>query len=528
MSLLAEVLQKIANTRGGLIRNLVKIFDELITFENIDLIEQLIEIHSECNIEKDKIIQLRKLSHVIRTNKCFDGTFQGQTASYNIVYNRKLKFKSLESEMDTKVVNDLFNKLVHKTSFLKEFIYSMIIYFIQFLGVSQETREDMHDIIDEANNKVLFSSKGNLRSICLYLQKMMNYDKMESLREVQGLFKTVRVDQMTDIQILIAETHHKKRKKEKKDIKHEALQAARQAEEIKKQREARVGRPPELPEEECVIKSHQSKKVGLLQRSGSGTQFYFKDSGRSTLNLINSQVYLMKELNTDLCDFAKKFDKCELKGLYYSIEIINKINYWIYQNYGACERELQIDVIRVILRKARHPDLIHHLLVLDKICMKNTLDMNQFFQLFLACLENEEVLFPRKASILSKTVVKPVIEEIEEQDIEEFLEDEEDEDEFGNGRIASKTEFVMRKDDTIRNIVDEDSGKEIIGVAERETKIGGELNNIGEIEGRSTERAANHHQFSESVLLKSAGREKSKTDVGGGLEHSGVIQEELG
>jgi hypothetical protein len=47
----------------------------------------------------------------------------------------------------------------------------------------------------------------------------------------------------------------------------------------------------------------------------------------------------------------------------------------------------------VILRKTSHPDVINHLLLLNEICMKNTLDLNQFFQLFLACLDNDQILF---------------------------------------------------------------------------------------------------------------------------------------
>lgn len=112
-------------------------------------------------------------------------------------------------------------------------------------------------------------------------------------------------------------------------------------------------------------------------------------NGRATINLLHSKVFRLRDLSKDLIDFAKKFDKCENLGLYYSIEIINKINYWIFQNFGACEREVQIDIIRVILRKTNHPDVINHLLLLNVICMKDTLDLNQFFQLFLACLGND-------------------------------------------------------------------------------------------------------------------------------------------
>jgi AAA15 family ATPase/GTPase len=70
---IAEVLQKIATTKGGLIRNLVKIFDEIMTFENIEILEKLIENYSQKNIQKDKIIQLKKLPSVIKNSTCFDG-----------------------------------------------------------------------------------------------------------------------------------------------------------------------------------------------------------------------------------------------------------------------------------------------------------------------------------------------------------------------------------------------------------------------------------------------------------------------
>jgi hypothetical protein len=75
----------------------------------------------------------------------------------------------------------------------------MIVYFIQFLGVSQEIREDMHDIIDETNNKIMFSYEGNIRSICLYLKKMLNYDRLEMLEVIQSKFKSVDITQMGDV-----------------------------------------------------------------------------------------------------------------------------------------------------------------------------------------------------------------------------------------------------------------------------------------------------------------------------------------
>ena len=50
---IAEVLSKIATTKQGLIRNLVKIFDELMTFENIEMLGSLLEKHSEKNIGKE-------------------------------------------------------------------------------------------------------------------------------------------------------------------------------------------------------------------------------------------------------------------------------------------------------------------------------------------------------------------------------------------------------------------------------------------------------------------------------------------
>lgn len=104
--------------------------------------------------------------------------------------------------------------------------------------------------------------------------------------------------------------------------------------------------------------------------------------------------------------------------MYFSIEIINKINFWTYKNFGACEREVQIDIIRVILRKTSHPDIVNHMLLLDEICMKNTLDLNQFFQLFLACLSNNQILFcepeatrnsilgPENHLLISETIAK--------------------------------------------------------------------------------------------------------------------------
>ena len=123
-----------------------------------------------------------------------------------------MKFRKIEDPEERQQIEDLFEKLVYKTSFLKDFIYSMIVYFIQFLGVSQETREDMNDIIDETNNKIMFSYKGNIRSICLYLKKMLHYDRLEVLEDIQGRFKGVDITSMGDVQILIKEIEKKKLK----------------------------------------------------------------------------------------------------------------------------------------------------------------------------------------------------------------------------------------------------------------------------------------------------------------------------
>jgi hypothetical protein len=81
----------------------------------------------------------------------------------------------------------------------------MIRYFIQFLGVDKEQMEDMNDIIDEANNKIMFSYNGNLRSFCLYLKKMLNFERLELLEEVQSKFKKVDILGMGDIPILLKE-----------------------------------------------------------------------------------------------------------------------------------------------------------------------------------------------------------------------------------------------------------------------------------------------------------------------------------
>ena len=136
---------------------------------------------------------------VIRNSDCFDGVLDGQTVSFNIKYHKTLRFKKVESHEERQKIQDLFDKLVYKTRFLKEFIYLMIVYFIQFLGVSEETRDDMHDIIDETNNKIMFSYKGNIRSICLYLKKMLNFDRLEVLDDIQRRFFKMNISSMGDV-----------------------------------------------------------------------------------------------------------------------------------------------------------------------------------------------------------------------------------------------------------------------------------------------------------------------------------------
>lgn len=115
---------------------------------------------------------------MIKNSTCFDGVIQGQTASFNIKYVKELRFNRIDNEKEREFIKSLSDGLVYKTRFLKEFIYSMIRYFIQFLGVDKEQMEDMNDIIDEANNKIMFSYNGNLRSFCLYLKKMLNFDQL--------------------------------------------------------------------------------------------------------------------------------------------------------------------------------------------------------------------------------------------------------------------------------------------------------------------------------------------------------------
>lgn len=437
---ISEVLQKIATTKGGLIRNLVKIFDELMTFENIEMLETLIEVHSEKNIGKEQIIQLKRMPSVIKNSDCFDGVLDGQTASFNIKYKKNLRFKKVEDPEQRQMIQDLFDKLVHKTSFLKDFIYSMIVYFIQFLGVSEETREDMHDIIDEANNKIMFSYSGNIRSICLYLKKMLNFDRLEVLEGIQFRFKLTDITSMGDVQILIKEIEKKK---------------------IKQIENFAAGGSPRKTKEWTKSKKGAAGDTLSVDQGGFGPDMDMEIdevSGRATIHLLHSKVFGVRDLNKDLVDFAKKFDKCETQGLYYSIEIINKINYWIYQNFGACEREVQIDIIRVILRKTNHPDVINHLLLLNEICMKNTLDLNQFFQLFLACLDNDQILFE---TVIEKEKNQTVIlnnfpqieeEDEEEVDIDEFLTNKETEEqddkvikEEENGENKSTRETVNTK-----------------------------------------------------------------------------------
>lgn len=139
------------------------------TFENIETLESFIEMHSEKNIGKEQIIQLKKMPAIIRHSDCFLGVLDGQTVSFNIKYKRNLRFKKIKDEAEIERVQNIFDELIYKTSFLKDFIYHMIKYFLQFLGIKEQDIDDMKDIIDETNNKIMFSYKGNIRSICLYL-----------------------------------------------------------------------------------------------------------------------------------------------------------------------------------------------------------------------------------------------------------------------------------------------------------------------------------------------------------------------
>ena len=85
---------------------------------------------------------------------------------------------------------------------MKEFIHSMVVYFLQFLGVDQELKTDLRASIDEITNRVLYSSKTNLRSFSLYLRKIIGHEKEPLIQSMQIRYQQIRLEEMQDVNFL--------------------------------------------------------------------------------------------------------------------------------------------------------------------------------------------------------------------------------------------------------------------------------------------------------------------------------------
>jgi len=323
-------------------------FDDLMTNELVENLEYLIQKHSDMNIDKKTIFHI--------------DMDRGEFGQFVISYIPELTFNSLD-EKDKESTSKILDNMLRKISFLKEFVYSMFMYFLQFLDLQDEAKVDLRLVIDEKVNKILYSTKSNLRSICLYFQKMISLGKERVLREIQQTYIVKKVSEMEDIQHL---------------------------EKVVREMAGARGGPSEI---DCDQNQGQLSSIEVDVDIDNEIDANEDDLGRPTIKLdFKNKCSSLECLDPVIEEFGKQLCKCQHKNIYFSVHCVNTIYRWILMNFGPTEKELQIDVARAIIRKAFSADFLHHFTLLNRVCIPNSIENNQFFQLFLACLDSSEFL----------------------------------------------------------------------------------------------------------------------------------------
>lgn len=346
---------------------LSKVFDLMITFEFTRTLKTILKEYcldlkeTDLNhIVAEKALDTHSISSklldilVCRPKKV---KFYGESTYYHITPGHLLKFSI--SEIDIQSVNLILQKINSRYEFIQTFILNLLNFFLSYLGFKDKEVSGSKNQILRNINSLLLEKRSNLRGICYYLvQVIHSNDLLPKASFLIEKIKNSKLEEHIDTHML--QSYLSKKVKQLPDHL----------------------RPPES-EDDFLILSDQdffSREFQIII-----PEFSDRDICKKFLEEFKSKdITTMRRLLKAIKRYSKLMTMSHTKGLYYPIDLLSILEFWMAKNFGLIEIEFQINVLRMIVGNLEDVKVLIHLIMLETF--SKTEKENNFMQLFINSL----------------------------------------------------------------------------------------------------------------------------------------------